>query len=57
MLVYSIMEDYSPMKRKELLTDTISLMNPKGIMVNQGGQNTKECIFSLCENLEETNLI
>lgn len=51
------MEDYSPMKRKGLLTDTISLMNPKGIMVNQRGQNTKECIFSSCENLEETKLI
>lgn len=41
MLVYSVMEDYSPIKRKELLADTISLMNPKGSMVNQTGQTQK----------------
>lgn len=41
MLVYSIVEDYSPVKRKELLTDTISLINPKGIMVSQRGQTQK----------------
>lgn len=55
--VYTMMEDYLSIKRKKLLINKHIMDEFQRHYAKQKKLNTKEHIFSLFENLEETNLI